>query len=219
VNDRIRESVSGDGGPNGPSLSLFDRKQEEESRMLQATTQRESNRTEAGRSDQRTAPNKNYQELIDGLNHDLAGEFKAIVMYTYYSAMLTGPFRRELRSLFQTEIADEQGHAQFLCDKIAALGGEPSTDVRPVAHADQPREMLKHALAAELQAITGYTERLDQAERYCDFGLKVELENILADETRHKEEIERILTGWTEDNPESAQNEDRWQDDGGPSAK
>jgi len=186
---------------------------------MPVSIQHNSFQTEAGRGDQRIAPNKNCQELIEGLNHDLAGEFKAIVMYTYYSAMLTGPFRRELRALFQTEIADEQGHAQFLCDKIAALGGEPSTDARPVAHADQPREMLKHALASELQAITGYSVRVCEAERLCDYGLKVELENILADETRHKEEIERVLMGWNELRIESPEAEDRWQDDGGPGAK
>ena len=49
---------------------------------------------------------------------------RAILMYTHYSAKLTGPYRRELRALFQTEVADEQRHAQFLADKIAALGGE-----------------------------------------------------------------------------------------------
>src|SRR5215213_7550277 len=54
------------------------------------------------------------ETLIEGLNSDLAGEYQAILMYTHYAAMLTGPFRKELRSLFQGEIADEQGHAQFL---------------------------------------------------------------------------------------------------------
>jgi bacterioferritin len=38
----------------------------------------------------------NRRTLIDGLNHDLAGEYQAIVMYTHYSAKLTGPYRREL---------------------------------------------------------------------------------------------------------------------------
>ena len=70
------------------------------------------------------------QALIDGLNHDLAGEYQAIVMYTHYSAKLTGPYRRELRGLFQAEIPDEQGHAQFLADKIANLGGQPATKPR-----------------------------------------------------------------------------------------
>jgi bacterioferritin len=179
--------------------------------------QRDSYRTEANGGSQPAAPTKECLELIVGLNHDLAGELKSITMYTYYSAMLTGPYRRELRSLFQSEIADEQGHAQFLSDKIAALGGEPTTDARPVAHADKPREMLEHVLKAEQQAIVGYTTRLREADSFGDFGLKVVLENMIADETRHKEEVERILAGWNELNLERARNEDRWQDDGGPS--
>ncbi len=64
-------------------------------------------------------------------------------------------------------------------------------------HADQPHEMLEQALKAEKQAITDYTERIGQAEKFGEIGLKVSLENQLADETRHKEEIERILKGWS----------------------
>ena len=138
------------------------------------------------------------QTLIDGLNHDLAGEYQAIVMYTHYSAKLTGPYRRELRALFQAEIPDEQGHAQFLAEKIATLGGEPTTLPRDVPPADQPREMLEQALRAEIRAITDYCQRIRQAEAFGDVGLKVNLENQVADETRHREEIERILAGWTE---------------------
>lgn len=170
---------------------------------------------EASKGDRPASTTVDRQALIQGLNHDLAGEYQAILMYTHYSAKLTGPYRRELRALFQAEIGDEQGHAQFLADKIAALGGEPITGPRPVPHASQPREMLENALAAEEQAIADYNERIRQAEGIGDIGLKVRLENQVADETRHKEEIERILSGWDELNLERARNEDRWQDDGG----
>jgi len=138
------------------------------------------------------------RELIDGLNHDLAGEYQAIVMYTHYSAKLTGPYRRELRALFQAEIPDEQRHAQFLAEKIVNLGGEPTTKPRAVPVADDPREMLEQALHAEQQAISDYTVRIRQAEAFGDIALRVNLENQVADESRHKEEIERILAGWTE---------------------
>lgn len=157
----------------------------------------------------------NRQALIDGLNQDLAGEYQAIVMYTHYSAKLTGPYRRELRAMFQTEIADEQRHAQLLADKIVALGGEPATTADAVAHAVDCREMLEQARTAEKQAIANYKKRICQAEAYGDIGLKVGLENQVADETRHKEELERILVGWNEQNRERVRNEDRWQDDGG----
>src|SRR3954451_21601019 len=103
-------------------------------------TQREDRaRPEAGTRDKHAAATVDRQALLGGLNHDLAGEYQAIVMYTHYSAKLTGPYRRELRALFQAEIADEQRHAQFLADKIASLGGEPTTEPRAVCRADQPR--------------------------------------------------------------------------------
>jgi len=172
-------------------------------------------KTESANGDRPSAISTDRQALIAGLNHDLAGEYQAIVMYTHYSAMLTGPFRRELRALFQVEIADEQGHAQFLSDKIAALGGEPNTEPRPVPHVNQPRQMLDCALSAEVQAIADYTARIGQAEACGELGLKVALEGQLADETRHKEEIERIIEGWYEVNPERDLKENRLQDIGG----
>lgn len=152
------------------------------------------NHDEAKKNSSSAAPGR--QVLIEGLNHDLAGEYQAILMYVHYSAKLTGPYRRELRAFFQAEIADEQGHAQFLADKIAALGGEPTTDPRPVPEAHQPLEMLQSALAAEEQAIADYNVRIRQAEGFEDFGLKADLETQVADETRHKEELERIIAGW-----------------------
>lgn len=172
-------------------------------------------KAEVARNDKQSAPTTDRQALIEGLNHDLAGEYQAILMYIHYSAKLTGPFRRELRSLFQAEVADEQGHAQFLSDKIAAMGGEPTTEPRPVPHVNQPRQMLDCALNAEVDAIAGYTKRIRQAAACGELGLKVELENQLADETRHKEELERIIAGWYEVNPERDLTENRLQDIGG----
>lgn len=154
------------------------------------------------------------QALIAGLNQDLAGEYQAILMYIHYSAKITGPFRRELRALFQAEIADEQVHAQFLADKIAALGGEPTTEPQKVPDAGQPREMLEKARTAEQRAIEGYRERIRQAETVGDIELKVVLENHVADETRHREQIERILVGWN-DLEDRRKIDARWQDDGG----
>src|SRR5579864_966637 len=118
--------------------------------MVPVKTQNDvMSRIEPARDGKKTSTATGLQVLIDGLNHDLAGEYQAILMYTHYSAKLTGPYRRELLALFQAEIADEQGHAQFLSDKIAALGGEPTVEPRPVPRAEQPREMLDRALAAE----------------------------------------------------------------------
>ena len=134
--------------------------------------------------------------LIARLNEDLAGELSAIIQYITYAAKVTGPFRPQLSAFFLTEVPDEQGHAQFLANKIVALGGEPVTLPAPVPAANTNREMLEAVLAAERQATTGYTQRALEAEAYGDKGLVVQLEDMVRDESEHSEETERILRDW-----------------------
>jgi len=136
------------------------------------------------------------QTLIDHLNDDLAGEFGAIIQYITYAAKTTGPYRPQLSQFFLTEVADEQMHAQFLANKIVALGGEPTTTPRPIPPANTNREMLEAVLAAERQAGKDYTQRAEEAEAYGDKGLVVQLEDMVRDETGHSEETERILRDW-----------------------
>jgi bacterioferritin len=138
-------------------------------------------------------------DLIESLNEDLAGELSAITQYINYAAKVTGPYRPQLVEFFLAEVPDEQRHAQFLANKIVALGGEPITDSRPVAQADSNREMLEAVLEAEQRAVRDYTKRAEDAEEYGDKGLAVELENIVSDETHHAEETERILRDWPVD--------------------
>lgn len=138
------------------------------------------------------------QTLIDGLNSDLAAEYAAIIQYTHYAAKVTGPYRQELRTLFQQEATAEQGHAQYLADQISIFGGTPTTTPEEVPDADTPREMIQRILEAEVQAIRGYTERARQADELGEIALKVAMENQITDETGHKQEMERMLTGWRE---------------------
>jgi bacterioferritin len=136
------------------------------------------------------------QELIERLNEDLAGEYGAIIQYLTYAAKATGPFRPQLTQFFLAEITDEQGHAQFLANKIVALGGEPTTTPRPVPSARGNREMLQAVLEAERRAVVDYTARAKDAEAFGDKGLVVQLEDMVRDEGTHAEETERILRDW-----------------------
>ena len=136
------------------------------------------------------------QTLIDHLNEDLAGELSAIIQYISYAAKATGPYRPQLSAFFLEEVVDEQGHAQFLANKIVALGGEPTTVPAPVPPAANNREMLEAVLAAERQAIVDYTKRAEEADEFGDKGLAVQLEDMVRDESSHAEETERILRDW-----------------------
>ena len=134
-------------------------------------------------------------KLIEGLNRDLADELGTVCRYIQQAAMATGMTGHEVREFVKAEVADEVNHALFLADKIVALGGTPA--VKPAAFKElkDPTAMLKHDLELERQAIKNYAERAQQAEAAGEIGLKVRLEEILADETDHAEEIVRLLGG------------------------
>jgi len=135
------------------------------------------------------------QTVIEGLNRDLAGEYRAILQYLQHSYMLKGPERLTLGELFKKIAIGEMKHAEFLAEKIVALGGVPTVVPLPIVQPATAREMLQANLAAERQAIADYKERADQAEEYGDESLEVELEEIMAEETRHAEELEKLLGG------------------------
>jgi bacterioferritin len=134
--------------------------------------------------------------LIDGLNTDLAHEYQAIISYLLFSRLVHGPSRPELATFLEGEIADELEHAKFLAHKIIAFGGTPSTEPAEVRLTTDNREMLQIALQGEKETIARYTERIGQAEALGELALKVDLEGLVAEETRHKEDLERILLGW-----------------------
>lgn len=136
------------------------------------------------------------ETLIKHLNEDLAYELSAIIQYVTYAAKATGPYRPQLADFFLKEVADEQLHAQFLANKIVALGGEPTTTPKPVTAAKNNREMMEAVLAAEKKAGKDYTQRAQEADEYGDKGLVVALEDMVRDEMGHSEETERMLRDW-----------------------
>ena len=138
----------------------------------------------------------NNKELIDGLNEDLAAEYQAVIMYRTYASLVSGPFRQELRAFFEGEIPDELAHAAFLADKIVALGGTPAVAPGAIPITKDNREMLENTLQAEIETIERYTRRVEQADKAGEVGLKVQLEDMILDETTHRDDIRRMLVGW-----------------------
>jgi bacterioferritin len=142
------------------------------------------------------AGNEKIRQLIDGLNEDLRGEFQAVIMYRLYASMVQGPYRQELRAFFANEIPEELGHAQILADKISALGGTPAAEPAPVPVVAEVKEMLRCALEAEVATIDRYVKRRDEAEQAGEYGLAAQFDDIIADETHHRDELRQILARW-----------------------
>lgn len=141
-------------------------------------------------------PRGEIAALIDGLNIDLQGEFQAVIMYRLYASMVQGPYRQELRAFFANEIPEELAHAQILADKISALGGTPVATPAPVPVVKEAKAMLQEALKAEIETIERYTKRRAQAEAAGEVGLAAQFDDILADETNHRDELSQMLARW-----------------------
>ena len=135
-------------------------------------------------------------KLIEGLNEDLSAELGAVILYLYQTSVALGFNGEELRELLRDEVTEELGHATFLADKIVALGGDPTTRPKEYKTPKDIKGMLEFDLKLEREAVEAYKKRAQQADEYGDLGLKVKIEELIADETEHVEKIERILRGW-----------------------
>jgi bacterioferritin len=132
------------------------------------------------------------EELLNGLNEDLNLELEALLRNVYHAAAARGMLGHELRELLKKELPGELEHATFLADKIVALGGE--VRIRPAMPegVGAAREFLQQNIAGERKIIGNYAKRIEQAAEFGDKGLMIRLEDILASETDHLEQLERL---------------------------
>ncbi len=132
-------------------------------------------------------------QLLAAMNRRLAGEWQAVHTYQHYAATVTGPLRTSLAELFSGEAGEEMGHVTYLQQRIAGLGGTPTTEALPVPAATGPQEMLTALQAAERTAAGEYAELARLASEAGDGGLSNRLEELQHAEEMHAEEIGMLL--------------------------
>jgi bacterioferritin len=135
------------------------------------------------------------EELIKGLNEDLAAELGTVIRYTYQSSKAMGFVGVELREILEGEIADELGHAAFLMDIIVDLGGEPTTTPKPFDKPKSLKAMLELDLEMEKQDVEHYRAHAALAEELGLIELQMKLEEMAVDEAGHARELRRLLKG------------------------
>ncbi len=132
------------------------------------------------------------RELLKGLNEDLNREVFAMLSYLHMSFLVFGPNRHGIVEFFRREARESMEHAIRIGEKITALGGAPSIKAQSVS--GQPksiRELLEESRQIELTALNGYRARLKQVGD--DVALRVMLEEQVASEQEHLEEVDKYL--------------------------
>ena len=135
------------------------------------------------------------EDLIRGLNEDLAAELGTVLRYTYQAGKSFGLAGAGLRRMFQEESQDELGHARFLTDAIVDLGGEPTTTPKEFRKPEGLRAMLELDLEMEAKDVENYVAHARLAEEPGQVELKLKLEEMAADEAGHARQIRRLLKG------------------------
>jgi bacterioferritin len=137
--------------------------------------------------------NEAKEKLVAGLNDDLALELAGIVRAVYQASTAGGLLGHELRELLQKELPVELQHAQFLADKIAILGATPTTSIAEVPLPVDVGKMIDEDIATEWKIVSRLRERASQAESFGDIGLKIRLEEMIAEGTDHANALQRLV--------------------------
>jgi bacterioferritin len=132
-------------------------------------------------------------ELIRGLNDDLAREYKAIIQYVVFSATLKGPEYGDIAEQLKIHASQELSHALEVARQIDYLGGEPTVKGKDADTSEDSKTMLEIDLKAEQDTIINYRERIRQAEMADEFALSQKLREIIANEQDHEIDLKDAL--------------------------
>lgn len=132
-------------------------------------------------------------EIIMGLNEDLAREYKAIIQYVVFSNTLKGAEYGDIAEQLKKHASQELTHALEVARQIDYLGGDPTMKGKEAEYSQDSKTMLEIDLKAEQETIKSYRERILQAERAGEFALSETLRDIIAEEQDHEIDLKDAL--------------------------
>jgi bacterioferritin len=171
---------------------------------IQAIRDRARRHIEEGAVTESYAADRNT--VLKLLNEALATEIVCVLRYRRHYFMAKGINSQSVADEFLTHSNEEQGHADRIAERIVQLGGEPNFSPEGLtsrSHAEYVEaqsliDMIKENLVAERIAIDSYSEII----RYLgdkDPTSRRLMEEILAVEEEHAEDMSDLLAGMPED--------------------
>jgi bacterioferritin len=132
-------------------------------------------------------------EIVRGLNEDLAREYKAIIQYVVFSNTLKGAEYGDIAEQLKKHASQELAHALEIARQIDYLGGDPTMKGKESEYSQDSKTMLEIDLRAEQETIKNYRERIRQAEHAGEFALSETLRDIIAEEQDHEIDLKDAL--------------------------
>jgi bacterioferritin len=133
------------------------------------------------------------EEIVKGLNEDLAREYKAIIQYVVFSAALKGAEYGDIAAQLKEHSKEELAHALEVARQIDYLGGKPTVKPMEAEFSEDSKKMLQIDLKGEQDTIVNYRKRIRQAESAGEFALSEALRKIIAQEQDHEIDLRDAL--------------------------
>ena len=144
-------------------------------------------------ADAEGASTSSKNEIIKGLNEDLAREYKAIIQYVVFSSTLKGAEYGDIAEQLKEHESQELAHALEVARQIDYLGGDPTVEVKNAEYSQDSKKMLEIDLRQEQETIKNYRERIKQAESSGEFALSEALRDIIRQEQDHEIDLKDAL--------------------------
>lgn len=133
------------------------------------------------------------KELLDMLNRGIARELQVSVQYMWQHVLWRGvkgfAVKDELRSIAITEMK----HAEAIAERLAYLGGIPTTKPEPIFVGKKLKEMIERDAKDEEGAVSLYKATIALAEKEGDITTAEIFRNILEAEEEHHDTFTSLL--------------------------
>jgi bacterioferritin len=135
------------------------------------------------------------KKLMDLLNTGIAREMQVSVQYMWQHVLWSGLKAFAVKDELKSIAVAEMKHAEAIAERLAYLGGVPTTKPEPIFVGKDLQEMLQQDKKDEEGAITLYKQIINLAQEEKDITTARLFEEILEDEEEHHDTFTSLLEG------------------------
>jgi bacterioferritin len=133
------------------------------------------------------------EQLVAGLQQDLAREYKAIIQYVIFSQKLDTARFQNIAGELEKHAHEELDHALAIARQIDYFGAYPTHVPAQVEVSEENEAMLWADLRAEDDTIDNYRQRIRQAEELGEYALAEVLQELIKQEQDHQIDLASAL--------------------------
>ncbi len=133
------------------------------------------------------------KQLLELMNEGIAREIQVSIQYMWQHVLWKGVKAFAVKDELKSAAITEMKHAEAIAERLAYLGGTPTTKPDPIFVGESLKEMLEKDKKDEEGAIALYKKIIETAKKEGDETTKRLFQRILADEEEHHDTFSGLL--------------------------